>query len=766
VVAAGGIRAAEIQDGSTLTRTYAESDLPSINVVAVRFQDGVYVQTNEALIRTRVDERAVGVEITPDRARYAPGGHATLGIRTTDAGGSPISADVVVRAVDEKLFAIGGALDLDALAELLNPVGDGLLQSYLSHPLPMFGLDGCGDTGGGGRDDFRDSALFQLISTGPDGRGSVAFDLPDDLTSWHVSATAVASDLRAGSGSVLVPVGLPFFADAILASDYLAGERPILRVRSFGDELAPGDRVRFTVTAPSLLLPPTTVDAAAFATATLELPDLPLGSHTVTISAAVIGDASRKDSLVRRIVVRSSRLEIATTELTSPSAAGGVGGTGLTTYVVTDAGRGSLVPVLDELAHATGARSDRLLAAELARDLLVGTFGFDGASLPPVDLDLSRYQRGGVALLPYSSTDLSLTSMMSIVAPERLDRDAARSGLTESLQDGASNSERRVIALAGLAGLGDDVLDELRAVDTGDVTVREALWTALGLIASGDEDSARTIERDLLAAYGQALGPWVRLDVGETLADALDAAALLALVAAGVGDPVAASLDRYVRDVRQSAALYALPAIGVVRWTLDRLPRAAARFAWTVDGDRHEETLAPGAGWSVAITERQRAGFRLETLEGSIAVIASWTRTPDAADLPSSDLVTIERTVTPADGASTTGLVKVRLHVVFDPTAPKGCWDVSDRTPSGLAPLANVPGWADGDQRRLATSPYEVSGQRVSWCLDPALKRDVVIGYSARVVSAGTFRWEPAVVQSIVAPEVGATTPVTTYTIR
>jgi hypothetical protein len=160
----------------------------------------------------------------------------------------------------------------------------------------MPGGDGCGDTTGGGRDDFRDSALFTLVSTGADGRGSVAFDLPDDLTSWHVSATAVASDLRAGSGSLLVPVGLPFFADAILASDYLAGEQPIILVRSFGDDLAASDRVRFTISAPDLLLPPTSVDAVAFATVTLELPELPLGVHDVTVAAAVIGDASRKDS--------------------------------------------------------------------------------------------------------------------------------------------------------------------------------------------------------------------------------------------------------------------------------------------------------------------------------------------------------------------------------------------------------------------------------------------------------------------------------------
>jgi len=168
----------------------------------------------------------------------------------------------------------------------------------------------------------------------------------------------------------------------------------------------------------------------------------------------------------------------------------------------------------------------------------------------------------------------------------------------------------------------------------------------------------------------------------------------------------------------------------------------------------------------VALTEAQRAGFRLETLDGSLAVVASWTRAPGAADLPGGDLVTITRTVTPSSGASTTGLVKVSLRVVFAPTAPTGCWNVSDRAPSGLAPLANVHGWADDESSRPSAWPYEVAGQRVSWCLDPALGRDHVLTYSARVVSAGTFTWEPAVVQSVAAPDAGAATPPVTYTIR
>ena len=87
-----------------------------------------------------------------------------------------------------------------------------------------------GDTTGGGGDervDFRDTVLFRSVDTDANGRASVSFKVSDDLTSWHVSASAITSDLEAGFGSVLVPVGLPFFVDASLASDYLARRPPV-----------------------------------------------------------------------------------------------------------------------------------------------------------------------------------------------------------------------------------------------------------------------------------------------------------------------------------------------------------------------------------------------------------------------------------------------------------------------------------------------------------------------------------------------------------
>ena len=44
------------------------------------------------------------------------------------------------------------------------------------------------------------------------------------------------------------------------------------------------------------------------------------------------------------------------------------------------------------------------------------------------------------------------------------------------------------MALALRAGLGDDVVDQLRTYLASNLTIREQLWVALGLVAAADEN--------------------------------------------------------------------------------------------------------------------------------------------------------------------------------------------------------------------------------------------------------------------------------------
>ena len=60
-----------------------------------------------------------------------------------------------------------------------------------------------------------------------------------------------------------------------------------------------------------------------------------------------------------------------------------------------------------------------------------------------------------------------------------------------------------------------------------------------------------------------------------------------------------------------------------------------------------------------------------------------------------------------------------------------------------------------------------VRGQRLDFCLEPdSSQRTVRLRYAARVVTPGTYTWEPTIVQSALDPTVGALIPAATLTIR
>jgi hypothetical protein len=770
VVGRRGVDEVLVTTGADIERVFGEDDLPSLTVRAIRLSPAGYIVTNDAMIRVNADDKAIEVTLASDQKRYLPGDEVTVAITTTRRDGTPLAADVIVQAIDLKLYAIGAAEEVDT-SRLMLPVSSGFLRSYASHrvPPPNFG-DGCGAATGGGdpRDDFKDLATFQTVTTDAQGRASATFEVPDDLTSWAVSATAIGDRLESGTGAIEIPVGLPFFVDAIIAPEYLAGEEPVVLLRAYGDALADGDPVRFTIDSPSLGLDEMVIEGVAFEAARAPLPALPLGEHEVTIAAERAGaEPELADALVRILRVVPTRLRALETAYDPVSATlEPPGGEGMTTYVVSDAGRGALMPVIQDLAWTSSARFDSSLAADMARTILIEEFGVRDADLPPAGFaGMHGHPPEGFALLPYGSADLFLTARTGFVAPDRVPIDYVRQALRTEADDTASR-ERRIVALAGLAGIGDEVLGELRAIEAEDLTLRERVWLALGYQAGGDEEAARAIERSILTDHGQRLGPWVRLDGGASTPESAEVTASMLLLAAELRDPIATDIARYLLDNPSSEYLAALEHVGFVRSAIEWLPRQEARFAWTVDGERHEETIEPGASFTLTLTAGQRRAFVLERLDGELTVASSWAREAREADLPDDPSVTIERTISPAGHAPADDLVRVTLNVSFDDGAPAGCYEVTDLVPSGLAPvIAPMGQWWDGGGGPHVIGPYAVEGQHVSWCVDPEMQAPIRLGYSARVVTPGTYTWEPAVIQSVAAPSVGSSTPTTRYTI-
>ena len=132
--------------------------------------------------------------------------------------------------------------------------------------------------------------------------------------------------------------------------------------------------------------------------------------------------------------------------------------------IVSDAGAGRYVPLLLGLTGVESARLERTLAAAIAGSLADGSFRTVGVA-PTDDFDGSTYQtdNGGLAILPYSSSNLAASVLAALVAPDRFDRDGARGVLRRSPAARRRPARRRKFALAGLAGLHAAVLPQIRA---------------------------------------------------------------------------------------------------------------------------------------------------------------------------------------------------------------------------------------------------------------------------------------------------------------
>jgi uncharacterized protein YfaS (alpha-2-macroglobulin family) len=159
-----GLRDADVQASARYRTPFEASALPGIFIDAVRFTGSSYVASPTFHAAFRQSDRELTVGLTTDAARYAPGAEVTMTVTTRDPTGAAVPATVVLRAVDEKLYAMGGVEIADPLSELYAALGSGIVATYRSHhePTEFPGQDTAGGDGdGGGREDFRDSILVQ-----------------------------------------------------------------------------------------------------------------------------------------------------------------------------------------------------------------------------------------------------------------------------------------------------------------------------------------------------------------------------------------------------------------------------------------------------------------------------------------------------------------------------------------------------------------------------------------------------------------------------
>lgn len=149
--------------------------------------------------------KSLHVAINTDKQVYEPGEQVTVNIDVKNSKDQPVEAEVSLALVDEAIFSLSN--------ELTKPIFQAF---YGPRPLNVDTYDSmrpyrelmAGGMGGGGdamvaapRRDFPDTAAwYPVLVTDENGHASITFKLPDNLTSWRLTAKAITLTHQVGEG--------------------------------------------------------------------------------------------------------------------------------------------------------------------------------------------------------------------------------------------------------------------------------------------------------------------------------------------------------------------------------------------------------------------------------------------------------------------------------------------------------------------------------------------------------------------------------------
>ncbi len=199
-----------------IEKNYAPNVFLSVTFV----KDGDMYSSDQRLVVPARD-KMLNLEIISNKKEYKPRETASYTILARDAGGAPVpGAEVSLGVVDEAIYSISPDYSSNIRQQFYgmryNSVETHLSISYyfrgvagekpidLASTKPSYQLADFKNEGNKEepmiRKEFKDTAYWEpSVVTGKDGRATVKFRLPDNLTTWRATARGVTGDTMVGS---------------------------------------------------------------------------------------------------------------------------------------------------------------------------------------------------------------------------------------------------------------------------------------------------------------------------------------------------------------------------------------------------------------------------------------------------------------------------------------------------------------------------------------------------------------------------------------
>ncbi|MFA6100183.1 MAG: Ig-like domain-containing protein [Patescibacteria group bacterium] len=776
VHAARGLGQISYSSDPTHEFEFVDQDIPNVSVYGIVFAENGFV-VSQYNVNFDTQDRQLNVTVEPDKTSYAPGGQVTFKVKVVTKDNQPVSdAPVAVTISDEALLSVAQLDSIELpLDNIYHWLSDGIIASDMSHSpsLEANGYGGGGAEMGGGervnevRRNFKDQAGFMTLRTGSDGLATGSFAMPDNITSWRFTAVAVTADRRAGSARLSVPSTKPLFVDAVIPQNILISDKPVLKLRAFGTALPKSGQITYVVNIPTLGINNQEVKGEVNKPVYLGLEHPVAGEHKAIISIST--DGSTKDAIERTVKVVTSRathdervsVELAPgTELPDPGQSAEV------ELTFESKARSAVRGEIEALANPWSARLESAVAGRVARELLVGYY--QATLTSPDDIQVTRYQRpgGGLGVLPYSSEDVGLSSKVASADPDGVDRALLGNYFWTITDDPKASREESIQALAGLAALGQPVVERLHSlVGTSDLSWRETLALARGLDAIGDREAARSLLDALLTKAEEHDGVMQVIVNQKSEAENIEATSEAAALAAAMSHSSASKLMAFVESNWDKDTLTDLDRAMYLQKVVPTLVPADVKIVYAIGQETKTVDLKDQPIYTVRLTAEEVKAFRAVSVNGPAAV--SFVKRATGETLKSSNLLGVSRVYEqdnkPVKDLHEGDLITVSLTSTWDNKAQDGCYALRDRLPAGFMPVVNISFDRYANQRLYY--PYDMSENEVSFVVCKQDKPQNV-KYLARVVSLGTYTAGGALLQSMNTPSLATVSAPTTVEVK
>ncbi len=168
---------------------------------AVTFVRGKRLYSQHETIYVSAKDNFLSVSVIPNKETYGPGERATCVVKTTDAAGRPVRAEVSLGVVDASIYAVQPEIAPDIRKAFYGSIWNRVTTNY---SFPQWYYGGADKEGGTSdvRREFPDTALWvPSIVTDRNGTAKVELDLPDSLTTWRATARAHTLKTQVGTAT-------------------------------------------------------------------------------------------------------------------------------------------------------------------------------------------------------------------------------------------------------------------------------------------------------------------------------------------------------------------------------------------------------------------------------------------------------------------------------------------------------------------------------------------------------------------------------------